>query len=75
MVRVEKADGKPTEVAAVKGAEALGLSARFANGTASSMAATVRLEATLAYGEKLTEVEIKLVDGTVTRLPVFLVGE
>lgn len=75
LVRVEKADGKPTEVAAVKGAEALGLSARFGNGTASSMAATVRLEATLAYGEKLTEVEIKLVDGTVTRLPVFLVGE
>jgi len=59
----------------VTGAESAGLTTRHANGNSQSPAATVRVEATVALGEKVGQVEIRLRDGTTSHIPVFLVGE
>jgi len=75
LVRVERGDGLPAEILGVTGAESAGLTTRHANGNSQSPAATVRVEATVALGEKVGQVEIRLRDGTTSRIPVFLVGE
>lgn len=75
LVRIERGDGKITEVSKIQGGENAGLVLRHGNGNAMSSAATLRVEGTVPLGESLVQLEITLTDGTSARLPVILVGE